>query len=140
MFCIAGSRSVGYWEPISSQSNYPSECAQGDYAECRFEADDFVEGYAANMDFANAQELREIAIKEMGRVRLDALDAVRCDGSAIPSCVDLELDIDEASSMAEVKVTYQLPIGFPMSAMLGADSIALETSVREPVELLMYSQ
>lgn len=140
MDCEAGRRRAGYWEPVSTLLQYPPECADGTYVECRYQADSYVEGPVATMQFAEAEQLRQIATQELGRVRLDARDAQACNGAAAPGCVDLALDIDQATSVAEVKVTYNLPVGFPLSMMLGTDVLPVESTVREPVELLMFAR
>jgi hypothetical protein len=110
--------------------NGPASCADGSYSEC-------TKQIVVNN---NLSELHpqlttdELQAKSLGYSILKRFDSkanINCDR---PSCVSINIDTD-SSQFASVAVDYYMPINFPLSTILGTDSILVKTSKSEPIEI-----
>ena len=134
---VAGIERVECESPVMlgqySSSTYPegpAVCKDGTFSRC----------YGGEVESYQAAALSSTVNVEIARSRgFTELDRVfgpvgrQCHGSG---CAEIHIDT-ESGVLAEVAVSYEMPLGFPLDTLLGAQTLSIKQNKKETQELKM---
>ena len=111
----------------------PAVCSSTELVDC-FAVHTYAQAQPRPSLDIDIQRARNVGLTELRRIFPDAQLASECQGA---SC--LEVEIDRGSKLVNVAVRYQLPISYPLDAILDQSSIAVDAQVSAQLELELIS-
>lgn len=128
--------------PIEQYSALPLSCADGTYVNC-FNKIDLVDNstpptpITPDVSYAMA---KQAALSEVSPI-LPQLGGNLCSGDSRDHCVAVDVDSSvDSGNQAAVTVSVELPISFPLSTMLGRDTLHLSYTKTGVFEVAMVGR